>query len=154
MLSILLRRVIFRSPMPRKKPWMPLVSAGRKYIREMSRRKRAPSLMTSGSSANIRMMPSAPKKQTTVSPAAYTSSMRMPQRKPSFTRSFLPAPRFWAMRVVMAWAMFCCGGVGEVVNAAGGGKGGHGADAHGVHDALHRDLAICTVACCMARPSP
>ena len=32
-------------------------------------------------------------------------------------------------------------GIGEVVNAAGGGKGGHGADAHGVHDALHRDLA-------------
>ena len=31
--------------------------------------------------------------------------------------------------------------VGKVVDAGGSGKGGHGADAHGVHDGLHRDLA-------------
>ncbi len=65
----------------------------------------------------------------------------MPQKKPCFTRSFLPAPRFWAIRVVMAWPMFCCGHIGKVVNAAGGGKGSHGVDTHGVHDGLHGDLA-------------
>ena len=53
----------------------------------------------------------------------------------------LPAPRFWAIRVVVAWPMFCWGGVGKVVDAAGRGKGGHGVDAHSVDDGLDGDLA-------------
>ena len=32
-------------------------------------------------------------------------------------------------------------GVGEVVDAGGGGKGRHSVDAHGVHDGLHRNFA-------------
>ena len=30
-------------------------------------------------------------------------------KKLARTRSFLPAPRFWAIRVVVAWPMFCWG---------------------------------------------
>ena len=55
------------------------------------------------------MMGPAPKKQTAMMARPYTASMRIPAKKPCRTRSCLPAPRFWAIRVVMAWPMFCWG---------------------------------------------
>ena len=65
----------------------------------------------------------------------------IPVKKPRLTRSGLPPPVFWATKTDTASAPLSPKGVGESLNAGGGGKGVDGVRPLGVYRPLDQQLA-------------
>ena len=90
----LLKSVIFKSPIPRKYPCMPLVAAGSIYINEIRRRYLTPCRITSSSLTNRSISGRASIKHTAKRIIPYMNSSTIPHLKPSFIRFFSLAPLF------------------------------------------------------------